>query len=92
MEEEQPPLIYAFFTGLEEAVNVGPCTPAQHLNHYGCDVFTKLGRESNLEASLRLWADPNWTPRSDLQKPPDYLLPGFLAGLRKVVAIYSNWL
>ena len=28
VEEEQPPLIYAFFTGLEEAVNVGPCALA----------------------------------------------------------------
>jgi hypothetical protein len=31
-----------FFTRLEEAVNVGPCALAQHLNHYGRDVFTKL--------------------------------------------------
>ena len=52
MEEEQPPSICAFFTGLEETMNVGPRVLAQHLNHYGRDVFTKLGRESNLEATL----------------------------------------
>jgi hypothetical protein len=33
-------------------VNVGPCALAQHLNHYGRDVFTKLSRESDLEATL----------------------------------------
>jgi hypothetical protein len=51
-EEEQPPPISVFFTRLEEAVNVGPCALAQHLNHYGRDVFTKLSRESDLEATL----------------------------------------
>jgi hypothetical protein len=42
-EEEEPPLICAFFAGLEEAVDVGPCALAQHLNRYGPNVFTKLG-------------------------------------------------
>jgi hypothetical protein len=51
-EEEQPPPIYVFFTRLEEAVNVGPYALAQHLNHYGRDVITKLGIESDLEATL----------------------------------------
>jgi hypothetical protein len=51
-EDEQPPPICTFFAGLEEAVNVGPCALAQHLNCYGCDVFTKLARESDLEATL----------------------------------------
>ena len=51
-EEEQPPLICAFFAGLEEAVNVGPHALTQHLNCYGRDVFTKLGRESDLEATV----------------------------------------
>jgi hypothetical protein len=39
VEEEQPPPICAFFAGLEEAVDVGPHTLAQHLNHYERDVF-----------------------------------------------------
>ena len=52
MEEEEPPLICAFLVGLEEAMNVGPCALAQHLNRYGHDVFTKLGQESDLEATL----------------------------------------
>ena len=41
-EEEQPPLICAFFAGLEEAMNVGPYALAQHLSHNGHDIFTKL--------------------------------------------------
>jgi hypothetical protein len=51
-EEELPPLICTFFAGLEEAVNVGPYALAQHLSRYGHDVFTKLGQESDLEATL----------------------------------------
>jgi hypothetical protein len=51
-EEEQPHPIYALLAGLEEAVNVGPCAFAQHLNRYGHDVFTKLDQESDLEATL----------------------------------------
>jgi hypothetical protein len=58
-EEEQPPPICVFFIGLEEAVNVGPCALAQHLSRYGRDIFTKLGRENDLKATLPLWADPN---------------------------------
>ena len=52
MEEEEPPSIYAFFFGLEEAMNVWPCAIAQRLNCYGRDVFTKLSQESDLEATL----------------------------------------
>jgi hypothetical protein len=89
-EEEQTPLICAFFTRLEEAMNVGSCALTQHLNRNGHDVFTKLDRENDLEATLQLWVDPNWTPRSDLQLSPDHFLPGFLDGLRKAATIYSN--
>jgi hypothetical protein len=53
-EEEQPPPICAFLGALEEAVNVEPYTLAQHLNRYRHDIFTKLGRESGLKATLRL--------------------------------------
>jgi hypothetical protein len=52
VEEEQPPSICAFFAGLEEVVDVGPCALAQHLNHYGRYIFTKLGQENDLEAIL----------------------------------------
>jgi hypothetical protein len=52
MEEEQPPPIYAFLGGLEEAVNDEPYTLAQHLNRYKHDVFTKLSQESGLKATL----------------------------------------
>jgi hypothetical protein len=52
VEEEQPPPICAFFAGLEEVVDVRPRALAQHLNHYGHDVFTKLGRKSDLKAIL----------------------------------------
>ena len=52
VEVEQPPPICAFFAGFKEAVDVGPCTLAQHLNRYGHDVFTKLGQENDLEATL----------------------------------------
>ena len=58
-EEEQPPPICALFTGLEEAVDVGARALSQHLNYYERDVFTKLGRENDLEAVLWLWEDPN---------------------------------
>ena len=58
-EQKQPPLICEFFAVLEEAVDVGPRTLAQHLNRYRRDIFTKLDQESNLEATLRLWEDPN---------------------------------
>jgi hypothetical protein len=51
-EKEQPPPICAFFVGLEEVVDVGPHTLAQHLNRYGRDVSTEFGRESDLEAAL----------------------------------------
>jgi hypothetical protein len=52
VEEEQPPSICVFFAGLEEAVDVGPCALAQHFNHYGRNVFTKLGQENDLETIL----------------------------------------
>jgi hypothetical protein len=52
VEEEQPPPICAFFAGLEEVVDVRPRALAQHLNHYGHDIFTKLGRKSDLKAIL----------------------------------------
>jgi hypothetical protein len=42
-EEEQPPPICAFFTRLEEAVDVGPYALTQHLNHYGRNILAKLG-------------------------------------------------
>ena len=87
-EKEQPPLICAFFAGLEEAMDVGPRALAQHLNHYGRDVFTKLGREHDLEAILGLWEDPNWVPRSDQLSLPDHFLLGFPTGLRNATTIY----
>ena len=43
-----------FFAGLEEVVDIGTRALAQHLNHYGCDIFTELGRENDLEAILWL--------------------------------------
>jgi hypothetical protein len=43
MEKEQPPPVCALFAKLEEAVGAGPCALARHLNHYGRDVFTKIG-------------------------------------------------
>ena len=91
-EQKQPPLICEFFAVLEEAVDVGPHALAQHLNRYRRDIFTKLDQESNLEATLRLWEDPNWMPRSDLQLAPDHFLCGFPVELRKAAATYSNWL
>ena len=51
-QEEHSPLICAFFARLEEVVDIGPRALAQHLDHYGRDVFTKLGQENNLEAIL----------------------------------------
>jgi hypothetical protein len=51
-EEEQPPPICAFFAGLEEAMDVGPCALTQHLNRYGRKILAKLGRENDLEAAL----------------------------------------
>ena len=93
MEKEgQLPSICAFFAGLEEAVDVGPHALAQHLNHYGRDVFTELCRENNLKVILWLWEDPNWTPRLDLLSPPYHVLPGFLTGLRNTAVTHSSWL
>ena len=88
VEEEQPPTVCAFFVGLEETIGAGLRALVQHLNHYGRDVFTKLGQEHDLEAILGLWEDPNWVPRSDLLSPPDHFLLGFPTGLRNATAIY----
>jgi hypothetical protein len=73
-------------------MDVGPRALAQHLNHYGRDVFTKLGREHDLEAILGLWEDPNWVPRLDLLSLPDHFLLGFPTGLKNMATIYSSCL
>ena len=73
-------------------MDIGPRALAQHLDHYGRDVFTKLGQEHDLEAILGLWEDPNWVPRSDLLSPPNHFLLGFPTRLRNTMVIYLSWL
>jgi len=50
-EKEQPPMVCAFFVGLEETVGAELRALVQHLNHYGRDIFTKIGREHDLDAA-----------------------------------------
>ena len=51
-EQKQPPTICAFFVGLDDDVDVGLRALAQHLNHYGRDVFIELSQGSDLKATL----------------------------------------
>ena len=51
-EKEQPPLVCAFFAGLDEAMGAGPRALGQHLNCYNRDVFTKISYKHDLNAVL----------------------------------------
>ena len=51
-EKEQPPLICAFFAGLEEPIDVGPRALAQHLNRNGHNVFIEIIQEHDFDVII----------------------------------------
>lgn len=92
LEEEQPPSICLFLTGLEDAMEAKPLALAHDMNLYVQEAFAEFSREYLLDKVCMFLADPRWVPDADPIPLPDYSLTGFPAKLRNVAATYGFWL
>ena len=63
-EEEQPPAIYMFLAGLEDAMEERPLALAHHMNLYAPEAINKFSQEYLLATAFEVWKDPCWVPES----------------------------
>jgi hypothetical protein len=91
-EEEQPPSIFMFLTGLEDTVKAGPLALSHHMNLYAHETITEFSREFILDKVFMLLADPRCVLGMDLAPLTHCILTDLPTRLRNAVATYSHWL